>query len=867
MTWLPGSSDKELDDEIRFHLEMETEKNLRAGMDEKEARRAARRAFGGVRRTQEQVRDLRPTHALEMFVRDVVYGWRTLRHAPAYSLTSIVTLALAVGVCAAMMTFIDAALLRPLPYRAPERVMTLWETNLTSGENQLPISPANYLDWENQVTTFDSLALSGEHGFDIRRGDRVVSVPAGRVSQSYFRALGVEPLAGRTFEPRDYDPGAEPRVVLSESLWRDAYAADRSLVGRTIEIDAKPVLVLGIVPDTLDPTARYDIYAPLFLYPGERTSRTGNWMYAVGRLREGVTREQAQSDLDRVAQNIARENPQTNARLRVRLIPIREVVLGRTSRMLTALGGASICLLLLACANIAALTLARGAARRRELAVRAALGAHPSRIVRQLATESAILNLFAGAAAYVLAVAIVRWIAASSPEGLRRMDDVRAGAFTALIVLAFSLFATFLAGVLPAWRLVRSGLARDLESSRRDSGVTASEARLQSVLVVSQIALALLLLSGAGLLTRSLQRLTSNDLGFEPEGLATIQMYLYDVHPNPAERAQFIRTSLETIRALPGVTAAAATTALPFDPATGARNGFTIVGQPRPTGESRTIRTTAVTPGYFATMRTPLRAGRDFTQFDDARSLPVAILNEAAARRFWNGASPLGTKIRVGIMGPPREWMVVGVAGDTRDSDYAEDPAPQVFVPVAQGGPRVGGVNYVARAAAPGALLDAMQAKIWELTPSQVIEGADRMDRIVGRSLQARRFALLMIGGFGAAALLLSTTGLFGLLTYVAARRKTEIGVRMALGATPARIERLFVRRGVALALAGMCGGLALSFAFTRVLASLLYQTSTFDPVAMLMVLIATGTVTLFASWIPARRIASLQPSSVLRGE
>ena len=868
MTWLPGRSDKELDDEIRFHLEMETEKNLRAGMDETEARRAAKRAFGGVRRVQEEVRDLRPTRMVETLLRDVAYGWRTLRRSPAYSLTSIVTLALAVGVCAAMMTFVEAALFRPLPYARPNRVLTLWETNLSSGENQLAVSPANYLDWEKQLTTFESLALSGEHGYDVRRGDRVVSIPAGRVSLHYFRTLGVAPLAGRTFDARDYDPGAEPRVVLSETLWRDAFGADRSLVGRTIEVDAKPALVLGVVPDRLDPVANYEIYAPLFLYPGERSSRSGNWMYAIGRLRDGVTREQAQRDAERVAQVIAREHPDTNERLRLRLIPVREIVLGKTSRLLTALSAASVCLLLLACANIAALTLARGAARRRELAVRAALGAHPRRIIRQLATESAILNLFAGAAAYLVAAAIVRWIAVNTPDGLRRMDDVRAGAFTIATLFAFTLFATLLAGVLPAWRLVRSGLAHDLESSRRDSGLTRSESRLQGVLVVAQIALALLLLTGAGLLTRSLQRLTANDLGFDPEGLATIQMYLYDVHPKPGERAQFVRTSLDAIRALPGVAGAGATTALPFDPATGARNNFSIVGQPRRPAESMSIRTAAATPGYFAAMRTPLRAGRDFTEFDDAGSQPVAVLNQAAVRRFWNGKPPLGEKIRVGIMGPPREWTIVGVAADTRDSDYAEEPAPQVFVPVAQGGAHVGGLNYVARAASsPRPLLEAMQKKIWELTPSQVIAEAELMERLVGRSLQTRRFALLVIGGFGAVALLLSSTGLFGLLTYVAARRKTEVGVRMALGATPARIERLFVRRGAVLALIGMGGGLALSFAFTRVLASFLYQTSSFDPIAILTVVVTTALVTLFASWIPARRIASLQPGTVLRGE
>jgi predicted permease len=866
MAWLPQQSDKELDDEIRFHLDMETEKNQRAGMSENEARLAARRAFGGVHRVQEEVRDLRRTRPIELLYRDLVYGWRSLRQSPAYALTTIVTLALAVGVTAALLTLIEAALLRPLPFANADRVMTIWETNLASGENQLEVSPANYLDWEKQVTTFQFLGLAGPHGFDIRLGERSVSVSAGRVSLDYFRALGVRPITGRSFDASDYDPGAEPRIVLSEKFWREAFNGDKSLVGRTIEIDGKPAAVLGVVPDGLDALSRFRVYAPLRLYPGEKTSRSGHWMYAVGRLRDGVTEDDAARDLDRAAQVIAREHPQTNERLRVRLIPLREALLGKTRRLLMALGAAAGCLLLLACANIAAITLARGAARRRELAVRVALGAKPAHIVRQLATESALLNVISGIAAYAVALAIIMWVARNAPDAVRRIEDARPGGFTVVMLLVLTLFATLLSGILPAWRLVRSGLAKDLESSRRDAGLTPSEARLQSVLVVAQIAIALLLLTGAGLLTRSLQKLTSNNLGFDPGGVATMQMFLYELHPTPAERTKFVRSSLDEIRSLPGAVSAGATTALPFNPATSARDDFSIAGRPRRPGESLTIRTTGVTPGYFATMRTPLSAGRDFTEFDDQKSQPVAIVNRAAVRRYWNNASPIGGKIRVGLMGAPREWTIVGVVGDTRDSDYSEEPSPQVFVPVAQAS-RAGGLTYVVRTSgSTRPVLDAMQNTIWRATPSQAISDAQPMDYFVGRSLQTRRFALVVIAGFGVVALVLSSTGLFGLLTYVAARRRSEVGVRIALGATPRRIERLFVGRGLRLAAIGISGGLALSFSFTRVLTSFLYQTSSFDPVTIASVVATTAVVTLFASWLPARRIASLEPSTVLRG-
>ena len=867
MNWKPERSEREVDDEIRFHIEMETEKNVRAGMSAPEARRAAKRAFGGVRRVQEEIRDLRRTRPVEMFLRDVIYGWRSLRRTPAYALTCIATLGVAAGVCAAMLTFLHTALLRPLPFGDVERVVTLWETNTASREQQLEVSPANFLDWQARATVFQSLALLAPHGFDVRRGDRVISVGAGRVSLEYFNTLGVTPVAGRFFEPRDYEPGAEPRVVLARSFFEESFAGDLSRIGTTMEVDGKPTVLLGVVADEIEHGPRCDIYAPLFLHPGEKTSRSGHWMHAVGRLRPGATIAEGTRDLDRVATMLAKEHPATNDSLRVRLIPIREAIVGRTERLLTPLTAGSICLLLLACANVAALALARGTARRRELAVRLSLGATTGRITRQLATESAMLTAAAAIVSWGVASAVIGWMVRNTPAGLRRMDDAAAGWTTAGAILLTAAASAILTGLLPALRLVHSGLTRDLESSRREAGVTAGEARLQSILVVAQIAIALLLLTGAGLLTRSLQRLTSNDLGFDPEGLATIQLYLHDLHPDRAERVAFISESLRAMRAMPGVTAAGATSALPFEPAIGARDEFEIIGRPRRTGESLTIKTTTITPGFFDTMRTRLVAGRDLADTDTANSPRVAVINQAAASRFWS-ESPIGSKVLFGVMGPPREWTVVGVVADTRDTDYAQPPAPQAFVPVAQGGSHVGGLNYVVRSSLPARRTAvAMQEKMWEMTPSQSIVDAAAMTTIVARSIQTQRFALLVMTGFGAIALLLSCTGVFGLLSYIAERRRPEMGVRMALGATPRHIQRLFVRRGLTLAGAGIAAGIVLSTSFSGLLESLLYETSSFDPAAILTVVATTAFVALLASWIPAKRIASLDPSAVLRSE
>jgi putative ABC transport system permease protein len=860
------SWDRDLDEEIRFHLDMEAEKNRRNGMSDAEARRAAARAFGGIRRVHEQVRDLRRTRWIEDLLRDISYGWRTLRQTPAYALTTILTMALAVGVSSAILTFVEGTLLRPLPYAPMDRIVTLWETNLASGENHLEVSPANYLDWKKSVTAFASMGLLSPHGFDLRRGDRTFSINSARISVEYLPALGVKPLLGRLFEASDYDPGAEPRVLLSHRIWRDVFDARRTLVNETIELDGKPALVLGILPPGIEYPAKFDIWAPLRLYPGEASDRSGNWMTAVARLRDGVTLEQAAADLDRAAQTLAREYPATNEKLRTRIVPLRETILGNARRLLTALGAASACLLLLACANIGALTLARGMARRRELAIRAAVGAGTARLVRQLVTEAAMLNAIAAALAFAIAFAVVRWMSANTPAALERMNEVHTGPITVALLLLLTVIATALSGVLPALRLAGKGLARSLDASRRDSGVNRSEMRLQAALVTTQLALALLLLTGASLLLRSLQKLTANDLGFDPGNLATIQMYLYDVHPDLDERAQFVRTSLEAMRHLPGAVDAAATSAIPFDPAMNSRDNFEIVGRPRRAGESLMMETAAISPGYFRTMKIPLRAGRDFTDADGRRTQRVAIINDAAARRFWHGQSPVGSRIRIGIMGRPYEWMIVGVVRTVRDEDYAALSGPQVYVPLSQSG--VGGVDFVVRTrTAPATLLPAMQDVIWSATPSQSIVAARVVTDIIARTVQTRRFAVMLMTGFGVAALLVASIGLFGLLTYIGTRRRAEVGIRLALGATPLSIEALFVRRGLALTAMGILAGLLVSLAFTRVLDSFLYQTSSWDPPAIAAVVAATGFVALLASWIPARRIAALEPSVVLRLE
>ncbi|HUG01665.1 MAG TPA: ABC transporter permease [Longimicrobiales bacterium] len=902
--WLrPGAAERRLDEEIRFHLEREAEEYERAGMTPEEARREALKQFGGVDRYAEASRDIRPTRWLEDLGRDVRVGGRALVRHPAYGSVAIAALVIGIGSSTFVYSAVRGVLMEPLPYPHADRIVTLWETNATTGEDHLQTSPGNVIDWRARNQSFEIIALAEPSGGDIVVDGRPIAIPSWAVSEGYFEVFGIRPALGRTFTPEEYRDSLRSALMISYASWQRRFAGDPGIVGRSIEVDRVPRTVVGVLSEGfaypagapgdggLSEPAK-EFWEPRADQPWDARTRSGNWMPAVGLLREGVELGRAQADLDRVASQLAEENPSTNANLGVRAIPLLDEVLGEARILLSILAGVVAVLLLLAAANVASLILARATAREREFAIRGAVGAGRGRLVRQILAESALLVALGAALGLALAWAAVQLFAAVAAEALPRAANIRVDARVALFALGVSALVTVCAGLLPALRFARPDLGRPMRDGARGSTGGPPSARAQNALVVAQVALALVLLIGGGLLGRSFMRLLDNDLGFEPAGLATVQAFIYDITDGPAQRVAFVRDATERMRGLPGVRGAAMVSAFPFHPEQiDQRFNFTVVGRPAPAGtEPPSAQSTTVSPGYFYMMEIPLIEGRYFSEFDRADwaaggdgsrtsiggvgssdetigGLPVAIVSQAVARRHWPGESAVGQRFQGVREGSP-EVEIVGVVGDIRPYGYDTDPRPEIYFPHGWNGS--GAITFVARAetprGAPG-LVDAMRETVWSLAPNQSIYHAGTSEQMIASSLAARRFNLALILGFAGIALVLALIGVYGLMAYASARRTGEFGIRMALGAERADIVRLVLGRAAALTAAGAAVGVAVALGVTRFAASLLYGVPPNDPMtfaALALLLIGTGVL---AGYLPARRAAATNPMEALRAE
>jgi putative ABC transport system permease protein len=902
--WLrPGAAERRLDEEIRFHLEREAEEYELAGMTPEEARREALKQFGGVDRYAEASRDIRPTRWLEDLGRDVRVGGRALVRHPAYGIVAVAALVIGIGSSTFVYSAVRGVLTEPLPYPHSDRIVTLWETNATTGEDHLQTSPGNVIDWRARNQSFEIIAMAEPSGGDIVVDGRPIAIPSWAVSEGYFEVFGIRPALGRTFTPEEYRDSLRSALMISYTSWQRRFAGDPDIVGRSIEVERVPRTVVGVLPEGfaypagtpgdggLSEPAK-EFWEPRADQPWDARTRSGNWMPAVGLLREGVELGRAQADLDRVASQLAGENPSTNANLGVRAIPLLDEVLGEARILLSILAGVVAVLLLLAAANVASLILARATAREREFAIRGAVGAGRGRLVRQILAESVLLVALGAALGLAFAWVAVELFAAVAAEALPRAANIRVDARVALFALGVSALVTVCAGLLPALRFARPDLGRPMRDGARGSTGGAPRARAQNALVVAQVALALVLLIGGGLLGRSFMRLLDNDLGFEPAGLATVQAFIYDITDGPAQRVAFVRDATERMRGLAGVRGAAMVSAFPFHPEQiDQRFNFTVVGRPAPAGtEPPSAQGTTVSPGYFSMMEIPLIEGRYFSEFDRADwaaggdgsrtsiggvgssdettgGLPVAIVSQAVARRHWPGESAVGQRIQGAREGSP-EVEIVGMVGDIRPYGYDTDPRPEIYFPHGWNGS--GAITFVARAetprAAPG-LVDAMRETVWSIAPNQSIYHAGTSEQMIASSLAARRFNLALILGFAGIALVLALIGVYGLMAYATARRTGEFGIRMALGAEGADIVRLVLGRAAALTAVGAVVGVAVALGVTRFAASLLYGVPPNDPMtfaALALLLIGTGVL---AGYLPARRAAATNPMEALRAE
>jgi putative ABC transport system permease protein len=875
---MANSRDDDLDREIRTHLELEAEERIADGLPEAAARHAARRAFGNVTRTHEDVRAVWTRVWLQDLRSDVVYAMRTLIRNRGFAAVAILTLALGIGATVAIFGLVDAVMLRPLPFREPDRLVVLWEDfAAVNGPATVEPSPADYRDWQEQNRVFDGLAaIQGRMTLNLTGAGDPEPLSAARVTGNLFPILGLSPILGRTIGIDDDRAGASPVAVISEGLWRRRFGADRTLVDRSIMLDGVPHTVIGVVPgDFQFPAKGTEVWVPAAFTPEQLSARMTFYLYVVGRLKPGVSLAQARADMSTLSARLRRALPGGLARVGITLVPLHEQYV-RTARPLYTLLVATVgILLLIACVNVAHLLLARGTERHKELALRGALGASRGRVLRQLLTESVLLafvGAIAGAAlASVASGFLVRLVPENFPDRTVLGSDASLLAFTVTVAALTSIVF----GVGPAWRASRPGL-HDALKGWTARGASSRERRLRGALVVAEVSMSVVLLVAAGLLLRSFVALSSVDIGFSPQGLVVAETPLSPAtYGSSSRRLDLVTRVVERVRSLPGIVSAGYVN---YPPLTfpGGRSAFFLEGRPEPPPEemSRQMAVNrAVSAGYLPALGVPLRHGRHFDDRDRAGATPAVIINETMARRFWGNADPTGRRIRFGAVSAEGAWLtIVGVVGDVRQIGLDLGPEPELYVPfdqLAATAPPFAWPRYlvVRTTGDPTRIAPAIRAAVMGVDADQPVARVRTMEDVIDDHLSSRSTQLTLIAAFSVLALVLASVGLYGVLAHAVARQTPEIGLRIALGATRVDVIGPLIRRTMALTGMGVLLGLAAAGAVTRVFSSLLYAVSPTDLVAFTMVPLLLIGVAAVACWAPARRATKVDPLAALRTE
>jgi putative ABC transport system permease protein len=814
---------------------------------------------------------LRQRHVADFhWIDDLRHGWRQMREHAGFAGTAVGILAIGIAATVAMFGVIDQILLRPLPYPEPDRLVTVWEMR-AAATDRLDVAPANFLDWRDRATSFHALAAAVPTSANHTGGPEPEVFPAIQVTEGFFEAFGVQPLAGRLFGPDEYTRGRGRVMLIHEGLWRQRFGADPGMVGRALEINGALVTVVGILPAAFEPrllpsAVQRQVWLPKVIEEWEPRIRTSGYWNVVGRLRPEVPLGAARAELAAISRQLALEHPQTNHDTGALVLRVRDHLVGDISLAVGLLGGAVLLVLLIACVNVANLLLARGMARERELAIRVALGAASGRLVRQLLLESLLVAAAGGLLGLLLAHGALRGIALLGPPSVPWIDtlhiDVRALAFTTAIVVLVALIA----GTLPALRGARTGLAA---AGRQTSTTGPRQHRLRTVLVVSEVALALVLVSGAGLLLRSFTSLVSADTGFARDRVLALQVFANALHPTPESLAQFFEGSLERLAALPGVESAGAVSAMPFiESNINIEDVYSVVNQPPPAeGDAPRAYLSVATPGYFEVMRVPLLEGRLLEPRDGAHQPRVAVISETLRRRHWpDGTSPVGDRLTFRRSGEPMEAEIVGVVASLKHDAFDRPARPEIFLPLAQ--VPFGSMTFVVRTAGPpAALAESAKAAIWAVSPRQTINRTATLDELILRTMSPRRFALALLLAFALVALLLSAGGVYGVVSAVTHARRREMGVRLALGASRADIARDVLGRGLLMSGMGVAAGLAGAFGAGRLIERYLYGVGAWDGASFATAAAVMVLAALAACSVPARRAANADPTEVLRSE
>lgn len=808
---------------------------------------------------------------MEGFTHDIRHAIRSLRKRPGFTLVTAITLGLGIGSSTAIFSAVHAVLFRELPYGDPDRIVTLFHEDTETGERGSGFSPANARDVRERSELLTSAAVAEPWGLNLEVDGRVQELRAWRVSEGFFDAVAVEPILGRSFTPDEYAGTGDAVVLVGHRSWQNRFGGDPGLVGRNLTFQEGPVTVVGILGPDFKLPDEAELWAPRPPEPYDDRSRSADYMLGVGRLRPDATVDQVQVEIGRIARSLAESYPEAMAGMTFRAIPLREHLFGDVRVPLLVLLSSVGLVLLIACANVAGLMLARGARRQREYALRGALGASSARLVRQITVESVMLAGLGCALGIGLTYLGVDIIARLGPDHLPRIDELTVDAPVLIFALGVAAVSAFLSGISPALRLSRPDLSVALTDGSRGTTGGPSGFRLRNRLVVAEVAAAVVLFVGAGLLSRSFTALLDEELGFDPVDRLAIQVFAYDGYETAGDRNAFIREASDNIEAIPGVEGVALTSSVP-----GATDGvlasididlrFTIADRaPPPPGQEPVAAISQVSAGYFEVVDMPIVEGRGFEASDDEEAPLVVVINEALARRHFGDRSPLGETLVIGFNRPaPRE--IVGVVADVRPRGHESQPRPEAYFPMTQFA--TGSLTFVVEAAADaGGLMVAATDAIWEANPAQAISGAATLESLLDDWLTERSFNLLLMGSLAVIALSLSGIGIYGLLSFSVEQRVTEMGIRRALGSGGASIVGMVLREGARLAAAGLAIGLFAAYPLTRFIQGMLYGVEAADPLVLAGLVGTVMVVACMATVIPAIRAVRADPMTVLRTE
>jgi len=797
---------------------------------------------------------------------DLRYALRQLVKSPSFTAIAILTLALGIGACSAIFSVVNVVLLQPLDYPEANRIVAIRETNLPQFP-EFSVSPPNYIDWEKQTKSYEHLAAYGGAQLNLTgegEPQRLVGVKA---TAHYFDVYGVKPVLGRMLLPEEDAPGKNHVVVLSYPFWQRVFGGARDVVGREVQLNGEPYNIVGVAPLGFGLASKVDAWIPMAFKPDETANdaRGGHYINVVGRLKPGVTVAQARAELEVIASQLAQQYPDSNKGWGILMMPLQDYSVRDVKPVLYTLLGAVGCVLLIACANLANLLLARATARHREISIRAALGASRARLVRQLLTESVVLSLFGGVAGLLLA----RWgldaLLALAPTSLPRITEIHLDSRVLLFSLVLSVVTGLVFGIAPAWLAARADVNEALKQGSRGSTEGGARGRLRSALVVLEVTFALMLLGGAGLLARSFMQLAHVDPGFNPANATLLRLSLpQKKYELPAQQTAFANALLDRVKALPGVQAAGITHSMPL--VGDYVLGFNIEGRPAiAPSDLPSTNYYAVTPDYFRAMGIRLIRGRTFTPQDDAKAPRVALINETMARQHFPNEDPIGK--RINITNGPDAWReIIGIVADIKQYGVDEATSAQSYEPFAQ--VPFSSLNVVVRTnGSPAALLGALRPAVYAVDKDQPIGAIRPLEEIVADSIARQRFAMTLLTVFSLVALVIAAVGIYGVMAYSVVQRTGEFGIRMALGAQQRDVLRLVLMQGGKLIGLGLIIGLAATLAASRAMGSMLFNTSAQDPLTLGAITVLLGAVALVACLLPANRATKVNPIEALRTE